>query len=195
MLRERSYWNNLPNVVTGGDDGMKVLKEWCISLWPNSKSMDYVGWQRVHLPEGWTLSLEGHDFFLLDDKNQVRGTISHVFRRAKPQKGSFSAAIAEGLAELFDESAEQKPKKRPVPTLELRTCLTKHSSFSLGDSGPYSIWVENAFGKEVFGIRNVEISKEEYEEKHAEMAKLVDGWLVANYPEWESLLAYWDAFV
>lgn len=206
MSRKFSYWNNIPLTIVGGSESRKVLRAWGIIPWGSSRprkfsrefggEVDYVGWQRVHLPEGWMISLEGHDFFLLDDYGRVRGEIHRAFEHVK-HPGSFSEAIGEAITEALKDSEETKKRTAlpPGPYLELRRAISVRSSFSLGEKGPYSYYVTDPFGREIFGMHDVEISQEEYAKKMPELTGKVDTWLEEHYPRWKSHYFYWDKFV
>lgn len=207
MPRKISGVNNLPVAVFPDDDevrGYDVLAAWGVRAWNRnfpSQVGDYIGWQRVILPDGWRLSLEGHDFYLLDESNQIRGVIEEALKT--PPRPSIKSNLSDkdryGDIMTPEEIAVLKEKMRKYreakPRLVLRRSLKSGSSFGLGEFGPYSYWIENALGERVFGIFDEEVSDDEADARLPVLAQKVYDWRDENYPDWQNFEAYWDVFV
>lgn len=199
MPRNHSYWNNIPLRVVGGARSHRVLKAWGLTPWGARMDRrfvgecDYVGWQRVHLPEGWTISLESYDLFLLDDKDRVRGRIHDALERKFTSPPIFLDIDLSKVFTPAEIKRMRKPKKGP--SLELCTAVSLHDSFSLGNT--LSVWVENPFGERIFSLHDVVYpgGEGEYEKKYAETKEEALKWLVEFYPRWKSPYFYWDRFV
>jgi hypothetical protein len=162
------------------------------------EQIDYYGWQRVSLPSGWSISFEGRDLLLLDERDRVRGHIYNALalRHIPPRKGSLGAAISEGLKKAFASKKRKRAKKSQKrnlrPQLVLRPCLIKRSSFTLDPNGPYTYWVEDPFGKRVFQVEvRFRKGSKNKTQKLKEAPKRLDKWLAANYESWKNPLAYW----
>lgn len=205
LPRSNGYWNNLPLAVYSNDedvDGNTVLNGWGLEAWGRqlpSDVGDYVGWQHVGLPQGWTIGLEGRDFLLIDGFNQIRGNILGAFERPEHTK----SVITDEKLEAADISREEfeaafssdETKKDPEkPRLQLRTCICVRSAFSLADYGPYNYWAENAAGERLFGIYRQPVTKDEYDERMPKLRRRVYAWLEEHYPDWQDHNAYWDVF-
>lgn len=177
----------------------EVLTAWGIQDWGRESAFfeaDYVGWCLVHLPDGWMISLEQHDFFLLDQHGQIRGDIRDAFEYRErsvivlTEKDITGAGITkEEWAEAFPPNSKEPEK----PRLELRTAVRFQESFSLGDT--YSFWVENPMGQHIFGIYDQRVSQKAYQKKIPALTKRVHDWLAEHYPDWEDHTTYWDAFI
>lgn len=205
LPRNNGYWNNLPLAVYSNDeavDGNTVLNGWGLKAWGRelpSDTGDYVGWQRVGLPSGWTIGLEGHDFLLIDGFNQVRGDILDAFERPESTQLVITDEDLEAIGiskEEFEAAfASNGPKKElEKPRLQLRTCISVRSASSLADYGPYDFWVENAAGEHLFGIYRQPVTNDEYNERMPKLRRRVYAWLEEHYPEWRDHNAYWDVF-
>lgn len=205
LPRSNGYWNNLPLAVYSNDkavDGNEILNGWGLKAWGRelpSDTGDYVGWQRVGLPQGWTIGLEGHDFLLIDGFNQIRGDILDAFERPESTKMVITDEDLEAAGiskEEFEAAfASDGSKKEPEkPRLQLRTCISVRSASSLADYGPYDFWVENAAGERLFGIYRQPLTNGEYDERMPKLRQRVYTWLEEHYPEWRDYNAYWDVF-
>ncbi|OGG85719.1 hypothetical protein A2392_02915 [Candidatus Kaiserbacteria bacterium RIFOXYB1_FULL_46_14] len=205
LPRNNGYWNNLPLAVYSNDedvDGNKILNAWGLKAWGRklpSDVGDYVGWQRVGLPEGWTIGLEGHDFLLIDGFNQIRGDILAAFERPECTKLVITDEDLEAACiskEEFEAAfASDGPKKElEKPRLQLRTCISVRSAYSLADYGPYDFWVENAAGERLFGIYRQPVTNDEYDERMPKLRRRVYTWLEEHYPDWLDHNAYWEMF-
>ncbi len=198
------YWNNLPKAAYTGRENVSaaaVLAAWGIADWGNRERFyegNYVGWCMVHLPVGWMLSLEGHNFYLLDQHGQVRGEIYDAFERPK---GDVIIITDEDIEEAGISKAEWEEafppgevRKEPEkPRMELRTAIRFKTSFTLGNT--YSFWAENPLGQQIFSISDEPVTDEEYNEKIPRLRKRVFDWMGEHYPGWEDHTTYWDAFV
>lgn len=204
MPRKPSYWNYLPKAVyTDREDvsASDVLSSWGIEYWGKSGHFyesEFLGWCMVHLPEGWTISLEQFDFFLLDHHGQVRGDIRDAFERRKDNaivitdEDIKEAGISkEEWAAAFPPNEERKEPEKP--RMALRTAIRFQTSFS-GD-GAHTLWVEDPMGNRLFAIYDEPVSNEEYREKVPKLEKRVFDWMDEHYPNWRDHTAYWDAFV
>lgn len=208
MPYKPSYWNNLPKAVyTGRDDvsAHEVLTAWGVEDWGKDGPFyesEYVGWCMVHLPEGWKISLEQFDFFLLDQHGQVRGEIRDAFER---RKGNAIVITAEELeearvesgiseeefAEAFPQNEEWKEPEKP--RMILRTAIRFQTSFS--GAGAHTLWAEDPMGNRLFAIYDEPVSNNEWRKKIPRLEKRVFDWIDEHYPDWRNHTAYWDAFV
>lgn len=194
MRRKPGYWTSLPNTIVGGERSISILKSWGVSFWPDSFNFDQVGWQRVHLPQRWTISFEGREFLLLDDKERIRGRIFDAFLRPPPQ------GLMKDIGDALTEAAKNNPPKKkrhphpPGPRLELQRCVNVRHSFCLGDTGPYSFWIENPYGETIFAIRDVEIEQKDYARRIVQIQARIDRWLRKHYARHKSVRYYWHRF-
>ncbi|MEK7201023.1 MAG: hypothetical protein AAB737_00055 [Patescibacteria group bacterium] len=174
---------------------MEILKAWGFGSWGHDFGYElvYQGWQRVSLPQGWAILLEEYELILVDEKEQQRGRISVSSFLPRTEPSEFDKAISEGLKEAHAIAGNKKPQP-PGPVLSLMTCIRKGKSFCLGDNGPYSFWVENAFGERLFGLYDIEVSDTEAKEKLPQLEQQIDDWLAEHYPDWQDFNAYWDVF-
>lgn len=208
MPRKPSYWNYLPKAVcTGRNDvsAYEVLNAWGVENWGKEEPFyesEYIGWCMVHLPVGWTISLEQFDFFLLDHHGQVRGDIRDAFERRKDnvivitdeelEEARIELGISEEeLADAFPPDEERKEPEKP--RMELRTAIRFQTSFS--GAGAHTMWAEDPMGNRLFAIYDEPVSDEEWREKIPRLEKRVFDWLNEHYPDWRDHTAYWDSFV
>ena len=181
LPRRNGFWNNLPKEVSSNNkklDGNSVLAAWGLRGWGSklpATSGDYIGWQRVELPQGWTIRLEGHDFILVDNYNQVRGEIDKAL--VPKVHGATNVDLT-----------------TTNPCLLLRTSISVHASFNLGENGPYSYWAENAAGEHLFGIYRQPVPGDECKKRLPKLRRRIHNWLKKNYPDWQDHTAYWDVF-
>lgn len=190
LPRNSGRSTNLPLAISSNDkdvDGWSILRNWGIRSWGSS---NYIGWQEVELPQGWTIILEDGPLLLVDDFNQVRGEIHGVFEQDPEQ------VIYLGSETAARQTARKRRsrKKKPAPALELRTSISFRSSFSLADYGPYDYWVENAAGERLFGIYRQPVMDDECEQRLPQLRERIFDWLKENYPNWQDYNAYWDVF-
>ncbi len=205
MPRNSSIWNYLPKAVYTGNNEVtphQVLTAWGVKDWGREGSFyeaDYVGWCLVHLPKGWTISLEHHDFFLLDNHGQVRGDIRDAFEHRKGNEIIITKKDIQDAGISEEEWAEAFPPDRPdrkepeKPRMILRTAIRFQESSSGGDT--HSFWAENPMGQHLFGIYDEPVSREEFKEKIAKLVLRVSDWMDEHYPDWQDHTAYWDSFV
>lgn len=205
LPRNNGYWNNLPLAVYSNNeaiDGNAILNAWGLKAWGRklpSNTGDYVGWQRVGLPRGWTIGLEGHDFLLIDDYNQVRGEIQEAFVRDLGEPIVLDLTDEDLYGDIPKEEIDEIKRKRrkyqeTKPRLVLRTSISFRSSSSLAAYGPYDYWVENAAGERLFGIYRQPVTIDECEERLPQLRQRIFDWLEENYPDWQNHNAYWDVF-
>lgn len=195
MRRKREYWTSIPLIVQGAENGEEILEKWGVRPWGREfgKQLEYWGWQRVHLPEDWTILFERGSLVMLDAHGQERAEICNVLKRKK-DTGALAKALNEIFAETISNGSPAKPRpERPI--LIIKTVLRKRESFCLGAKGPYTFWIENAYGERVHAIEDIEIANDEVETKVPELQQEIDDWLIHHYPDWSNPLAYWDAFV
>ncbi len=203
--RKPSIWNYLPKSAYTGRNEVtphEVLTAWGVEDWGREGSFfdaEYVGWCLVHLPEGWTISLEQYDLFLLDYHGQVRGVIHDAFERRKGNEIIITKQDIKDAGISEEEWAEAFPPDRPdrkepeKPHLVLRTAIRFQDSSSGGDT--HSFWAENPMGEHLFGIYDEPVTREEFKEKIPKLVKRVSDWMDEHYPDWQDHTAYWDAFV
>ncbi len=208
MPRKPSYWNYIPKAVyTGCGDisALEVLTSWGIEGWGKEEPFyesEYIGWCMVHLPDGWTISLEQFDFFLLDRHGQVRGEIRDAFEcrsdnaiiitAEELERSRIELGVSEEeFAETFSQNEERKEPEKP--RMELRTAIRFHTSFS--GTGAHTMWAEDSMGNQLFAIYDEPVSNEEWREKIPRLEKRVSDWMDEYYPDWRSHTAYWDTFV
>ena len=187
MPRASRYWNVIPLHVEG-KNGEAILKSWGITPWGREfgKELVFKGWQRVHLPEGWKITLEEFEMNLVDQHDQVRGAIQDAFRRDS----------SDDFLSLISGTPAKKVRYRyKPPTLQLFRSLSIRQSFCLGRTGPHSMWVENALGKTLYAIRDVEIPHDKIVEQLPLVRQKIVDWLEEHYPDWQNSNAYWDTFV
>ncbi len=192
MHRRKSYWNVIP-LNLRQENGAEILRAWGFRPWGRDfgDELVYKGWQRVSLPPGWAILFEEYELILVDDKEQQRGRISVGDFLPRTEPTGLMKAISDGLTEAHATAGEKKSEP-PGPVLSLMTYIRKQSSFCLGDTGPYSYWVENALGERLFGLYDVEVSDAEAEEKLPQLKQQIDDWLTEHYPNWQDYAAYWD---
>jgi len=203
--RKSDYWNNLPKAVYTGREGvepLEVLTTWGIKDWGKEGQFfegNFVGWCLVHLPAGWMLSLEGHDFYLVDQHNQIRGVIQEAFERPPSTPIVLDISDEDWYGDMSPEEIEEEKRqnreyRETKPRLVLRTCINFRDSFACGENGPHDFWVENAYGQELYSIRRQEVTPEEYDERMPQLRKKVFDWMDEHYPNWREHDAYWDVF-
>jgi len=205
LPRSNGYWNNLPMAVYSNDksvDGNEILNGWGLKAWGRelpSDTGDYVGWQRAGLPTGWTVGLEGHDFLLIDNFNQVRGEILDAFEHPERTRIVITDEDIEAAGISKEEfeaafSSDGPRKELEKPRMQLHTSISFRSASSMADYGPYDYWAENAAGERLFGIYRQPVTDDEYAERLPKLRQRVIDWLEEHYPDWQDHNAYWDVF-
>ena len=193
MPRRPSYWTQLPLKIWAGKDidGVEVLKSWGVESWGFDrdwgKAIDYEGWQRVHIPDGWRILLEAHHLVLVDHRDQIRGEIQGTLKHIVSYD-PISVAFREAFAEVMPKRKKRLPPEPPGPTLILRRAIRLGSSFTLGNT--FSRWVENAHGNTIYGLHDL-TSSEDYSTERKAHRRIMQ-WVRRHYPDWRSFHAYWE---
>jgi hypothetical protein len=181
MPRKQS-WDLIPCLVDNPKVTYSVLREWGVDLplVPGRES-SRKGWQKVRLPPGWLVKIESGNVYLLDNRNQIRGTIKNLLPFTK------SATFLE------DGSNPVRIRRKPVK-LYLQTAINIRYVHTMGVNGPYALYAEDSMGGRLVGYNEVYITDDEADETLKKMHEDLERWLDTNYPDWKSPTAYWDTF-
>lgn len=165
----------LPHTVIPNDEennGYEILAEWGVSPWAARRLPGvvdtYAGWQHAILPRGWSISFEGHEMYVLDDRNQERGVIEDMLDTVNGHKAQ--------------------------PRLTLSRSIRYKDSFCMGENGPYTFELCNPYGEKIYGYTDIKIARNDLEDESKRINQELIDWVTEKYPDYKSYTAYWDHF-